>query len=65
VLWLVEMNDGPGQKSGAAESSLVDETLIDAMLALSPIERLRWNDRMVCTVFLLQQGSGPTGPSPE
>jgi hypothetical protein len=56
VLWLFEMNDGRGQKDGVADSSLVDESLIEAMLALSPIERLRQNDRMVRMVLLLRQG---------
>jgi hypothetical protein len=40
----------------SGESELVDESLIDAMLALSPEERLRQNDRMVRTVLLLRQG---------
>ena len=34
----------------------VDESLIDAMLALSPEERLRQNDRMVRTILQLRQG---------
>jgi hypothetical protein len=34
----------------------VDESLIDAMLALSPEERLRHNDRMLRTIELLRQG---------
>ena len=38
------------------EASLVDESLLDAMLALSPIERLRQNDRMIRTVLLLKEG---------
>ena len=38
------------------DTSLVDESLIDAMLALSPVERLRQNDRMVRTILLLRQG---------
>lgn len=36
--------------------SLVDESMIDAVLALSPEERLRHNDRMVRTILLLRQG---------
>ena len=59
----IPINDGAGEKDGVAESSLVDESLIDAMLALSPIERLRWNDRMVRTVLLLQQEIGSTEPT--
>jgi hypothetical protein len=34
----------------------VDESLISAMLALSPEERLRQNDRMVRTILLLRHG---------
>jgi hypothetical protein len=36
--------------------SAVDASLIDAMLALSPEERLRHNDRMLRTIELLRQG---------
>jgi hypothetical protein len=38
-----------------ALASVVDESRIDEMLALSPEERLRENDRMVRTILLLQQ----------
>jgi hypothetical protein len=34
----------------------VDASLIDEMLALSPEERLRHNDRMLRTIELLRQG---------
>ena len=47
---------GDGSVNDSSESALVDESLIDAMLALSPEERLRQNDRMVRTVLLLRQG---------
>jgi len=50
------MNDPGTPDSSASDSALVDESLIDAMLALSPEERLRQNDRMVRTVLLLRQG---------
>ena len=47
-------------RNDSAESALVDVSLdvslIDAMLALSPEERLRQNDRMVHTVLLLRPG---------
>jgi hypothetical protein len=33
-------------------------SLIDAMLALSPEERLRHNDQMLRTIELLRQGLG-------
>ena len=36
--------------------SAVDTSLIDEMLALSPEERLRYNDRMLRTIELLGQG---------
>ena len=40
----------------STESTLGDASLIDAMLALTPEERLRQNDRMVRTVLLLRRG---------
>jgi hypothetical protein len=40
----------------SANQALVDESLVDAMLALSPEERLRLNDRMIRTVTLLRHG---------
>jgi hypothetical protein len=45
----------PGPPDGNAAASIVDESRIDEMLALSPEERLRENDRMVRTLLLLQQ----------
>jgi hypothetical protein len=38
------------------DSAPVDESLIDSTMALSPEERLRQNDRMICTVLLLREG---------
>ncbi len=38
------------------EQPAVDESLIDAMLALTPEERLRHNDRMLRTIELLRRG---------
>ena len=35
-----------GEQGSETESSSVDVTLIDEMLGLSPIERLRQNDRV-------------------
>ena len=35
-----------GEQGSEAESTSVDVTLIDEMLRLSPIERLRQNDRV-------------------
>jgi hypothetical protein len=47
-----------GRESGneQAPTAGVDETLIDEMLALSPEERLRQNDRTLRTIELLRQG---------
>jgi hypothetical protein len=41
---------------GRTDSAAVDESLIDATMALSPEERLRQNDRMICIVLLLREG---------
>jgi hypothetical protein len=41
---------------GRTDSAAVDERLIDATMALSPEERLRQNDRMICIVLLLREG---------
>jgi hypothetical protein len=49
-----ERSDHESEES--SEAGLVDESLIDAMLALGPEERLRQNDRMLRTIRLLQQG---------
>jgi hypothetical protein len=38
------------------DSIVVDVTLVDAMLALTPAERLRANDRMIRTVEELRHG---------
>lgn len=40
----------------ADEGTLVDPTLIDALLALTPEERLRQNDRMLQTIQELRDG---------
>ena len=47
-----------GRESGPEQtpSPVVDESLIDEMLARSPEERLRYNDRMLRTIELLRQG---------
>jgi hypothetical protein len=44
-------------------AGLVDESLLDAALALSPVERLRLNDRMIRSVALLREGVGKTDES--
>jgi hypothetical protein len=50
------MKTGRGHDNVESDPSLVDESLLSAMLALSPEERLRQNDRMVRTILLLRQG---------
>ncbi len=50
------MKNGGPQSSDDTQAPLVDDSLIDAMLALSPEERLRQNDRTIRSVLLLRQG---------
>jgi hypothetical protein len=45
-----------GAQIGAAAHVTADVTLIDSMLALSPEERLRQNDRMIRTIEELRHG---------
>ena len=52
------MTGGRDMGNEGADQALVDESLVDAMLALSPEERLRLNDRMIRTVTLLRHGLG-------
>jgi hypothetical protein len=51
----------PEPPDPAARPGVVDETLLDAMLALSPEERLRLNDRMVLTIQELRHGFAAAG----
>lgn len=58
------------RESGLLDSNVsaflsVDESLIDTMLALSPEERLRENDRMVRTILLLQQSVAARDSRPD
>jgi hypothetical protein len=58
-----QMKSGREHDSVESLPPLVDESLISAMLELSPEERLRQNDRMVRTILLLRQGlAGKTEP---
>jgi hypothetical protein len=45
----------------AGERIAVDPTLVDAMLALTPEERLRQNDRMLRTIQELRDGFASAG----
>jgi len=45
-----------------AERVAVDSTLIDEMLALTPEERLRQNDRMLRTIQELRDGFAAARP---
>jgi hypothetical protein len=45
-----------------SEEYTVDVTLIDAMLALTPEERLLQNDRMLQTIQELRDGFAARGP---
>jgi hypothetical protein len=43
-----------GSTHADAGAPVVDPTLVDLLLSLSPDERLRWNDRMARTVLELR-----------
>jgi hypothetical protein len=43
-------------------AAVADETLLDALAALTPEERLRWNDRMATTVLELRNGFAAAEP---
>jgi hypothetical protein len=45
-----------------AERSLVDVTLIDELLALTPTERLQQNDRTLAMLDELRRGLEPHNP---
>lgn len=46
----------PAAAPDSGDDPVVDLTLVDAMLALTPVERLRANDRMIRTVEELRHG---------
>lgn len=45
----------PPAQAAAGERPAVDVTLIDAMLQMSPVERLRQNDRMAAVAMKLKE----------
>lgn len=47
----------PAKPAGAA-----DETLLDLLAALTPEERLRWNDRVAVTIRELRHGFAASEP---
>jgi hypothetical protein len=53
---------GPALADPPPRAALVDESLVDLLLALSPEERLRLNDRMVLTIQELRHGFAADGP---
>jgi hypothetical protein len=54
------MSDGPAQTEGEEDgAAAVDLTLIDEMLRLSPVERLRQNDRMATLAQKLRAAFEP------
>ena len=54
---------GPPRAPGASpRSGVSDPTLIDSLLALSPEERLRLNDRMARTILELRHGFAAAEP---
>jgi hypothetical protein len=52
----------PATPDQSSRSGVVDETLLDTLLALSPEERLRLNDRMVLTIQELRHGFAAAEP---
>jgi hypothetical protein len=54
------MSSGTESGNEHAPPSVVDVSLIDEMLALSPEDRLRHNDRMLRTIELLRQSIADT-----
>ena len=52
----------PDPHEAAPRSSVVDETLLETLLALTPEERLRLNDRMVMTIQELRDGFAAAEP---
>jgi hypothetical protein len=54
---------GPPENSDTPAAALAtDETLVDALLALSPEERLRLNDRMAQAIEELRHGFAAAEP---
>ncbi len=45
-----------------SHATVADETLLDELAALTPEERLRWNDRMATTVLELRHGFAAAEP---
>jgi len=52
----------PGSLPPERPAAVADVTLIDAMLALTPEERLRQNDRLVRTIQELRDGFAAAEP---
>jgi hypothetical protein len=52
----------PEPMDQSPRSSVVDETLLDVLLAMSPEERLRLNDRMASTIQELRHGFAAAEP---
>jgi hypothetical protein len=52
----------PELPSASQGAGVVDQTLLDTLLALSPEERLRLNDRMALTIQELRDGFDAAEP---
>ena len=52
----------PSADAPRSHPSVADETLLDVLAALTPEERLRWNDRMATTVLELRHGFAAAEP---
>lgn len=62
VRYIRSVPEQPETRHGASPVGATDPTLIDALLVLSPEERLRQNDRMLRTIQELRDGFAATEP---
>jgi hypothetical protein len=56
------MRDAPSPTGPDAGASFADPTLLDELSALTPEERLRWNDRVATTILELRHGFAAAAP---
>jgi hypothetical protein len=59
---MTTLGQDPLSALSATRETVADETLLDTLAALTPEERLRWNDRMVATVQELRNGFAAAEP---
>ena len=52
----------PPAAAPADRPTVADESLLEVLSAMTPEQRLRWNDRMAATVLELRHGFATAGP---